>query len=412
MKKTYVIILFLFLTLFISGTNIQANTNYQVQSGDTLWEISQKYEIPVRVITRINDINDTTDLKVGQRLIISTSNNQISINIENIEDNYRTHEVEQGDSIWEIAQKYEVPVQELMELNDIDSNFSIYIGQTLKIPENNSTDNTNNDNDNNDQNDHIDYTVQPGDILWNIAQKYDTSVKELVELNNIESSYDLYVGRNLLIPRTETEPEDDNNNDNNNNKSDIPYYFYQVEKDEEIWDIANNFDIKVSELIRFNNISNISDIPEESIIIIPLNKSDRYSYLKNAAIKLNNHYRVRSGETLSDIAEYFEIPEEGLRALNDLSENEEVYTGQKLTMPVSPALFTQHEIYEVESEEYLFDIAFEKGVSIKSILKANYLRNQNQKFEPGEIIIISQDENSQATWIEYEDGEPKNSWFY
>ncbi|MFW5998665.1 MAG: LysM peptidoglycan-binding domain-containing protein [Bacillota bacterium] len=418
MKKTYIITLVLILTLLISVTGIQAETSYQVKRGDSLWGISQKFEVPVRIISRMNDINNAAELKPGQRLVISTENNQITISIEdsNNDENFIEYKVKHRDTLWKIAQRYDTTIEEIVEMNDnIESNYSLYIGQTLRIPADNTSENDGNNND------YIKYTVKSGDILWNIAQKYDTTVGELVELNNINNSYDLYPGRELLIPQTDnkTEPEDNNDSDNNNgnngnndnNLNNIPYFFYNFQEEDKIWEIADNFNIRVSDLIEFNNISNINDIEEDSIIIIPLDKSSKYSYIKNAASRLRNHYRVQSGETLAEIADYYNVPEEGLRAVNNLTQNEGVYTGQKLKMPVSPALFTKHELYQVNSEKYLFDIAYEKGVSISSILKANYLRNPNIKFESGDTIIVSLDKDSEAAWIDYEDGEPKNTWF-
>lgn len=79
--------------------------------------------------------------------------------------------------------------------------------------------------------------MKPGDILWNIAQKYGTTVQKLVELNNIKNSYDLYVGRKLIVPLRESKAEDNknnnnnSNNNNNNNKSYVPYSFYRVKKE-------------------------------------------------------------------------------------------------------------------------------------------------------------------------------------
>lgn len=81
-------------------------------------------------------------------------------------------------------------------------------------------------------------------------------------------------------------------------------------------------------------------------------------------------------------------------------------------MPVNPALFVKHKIYKVKAGgEYVFDIAYDNGISIKSILKANYLRNQNAKFEEGTILLIPLDDKSKTTWIDYENGKPVNSWF-
>jgi hypothetical protein len=44
------------------------------------------------------------------------------------------------------------------------------------------------------------YTVQHGDMLWKLAERFNTTVQELVELNNIENPNLIYVGQVLVIP--------------------------------------------------------------------------------------------------------------------------------------------------------------------------------------------------------------------
>ena len=165
-------------------------------------------------------------------------------------------------------------------------------------------------------------------------------------------------------------------------------------------------------MINFNNLKNVNDIKEGEVLVIPLKDSTKFSYLRRVGGQVNSYYRVLRNDTLSSIAEFYGIPEEGIRAINGLKKNEEIYTGQKLLMPVNPALFKQHKIYTVKKGgEYIFDIAFENSISIKSLLRANYLRDQNTRFEEGTVIIIPLDEESKAVWIEYENGKPVNSWF-
>ena len=44
------------------------------------------------------------------------------------------------------------------------------------------------------------YTIQPGDCLSVLAQRYDTTVKTLCEINNISNPDRIYAGHKLLIP--------------------------------------------------------------------------------------------------------------------------------------------------------------------------------------------------------------------
>ncbi len=406
MKKLTLSIVIVLL-LAISSLSLAAEV-YTVKTGDTLWKISQKTGLSIEEITSKNKLNNSGNIYVGQKLTIGDNKGN------NKNTNSIRYTVKSGDLLWKIAQRYDVTVQEIIDLNKINSPYYIYIGQTLLIP--------GEEENNQPQNSYFYYTVKAGDILWNISQKYDTTVKKLVELNNINNAYDLYVGRKLIVPLKENQPTDNNNdgsnngnnnnNNNNNNSRYVPYSFYKIKAGDHIWTIADSFGIKTSTLIKFNNIANINEIQAGEVLIIPLKESTNLNYLKRTSNHLNNYYRVLRNETLTEIAEYYNIPEEGIRAINQLNKDEEVYTGQRLLMPVNPALFTKHEIYKVKSGgEYIFDIAYENGISIKSILKANYLKNQNTKFNAGTVILVPLDQNSKATWIDYENGKPVNSWF-
>lgn len=388
---------------------ILAAEYYTVKTGDSLWAISRKTGITIEELTRLNNLSDPNNLYIGQKLYLGQNSGNNSGNNPNNK-NYIRYTVKTGDLLWKIARDHNVEIQDIIKLNNMKAPYYIYIGQTILIPveekENKPVEGT-----------YFYYTVKPGDILWNIAQKYGTTVQKLVELNNIRNAYDLYVGRKLIVPLKETEPvgekpENNDQNKNSQNQDYLPYTFYRVQKGDRIWQIAQNFGIKTSALINFNNLKNVNDIKEGEVLVIPLKDSTKFSYLRRVGGQVNSYYRVLRNDTLSSIAEFYGIPEEGIRAINGLKKNEEIYTGQKLLMPVNPALFKQHKIYTVKKGgEYIFDIAFENSISIKSLLRANYLRDQNTRFEEGTVIIIPLDEESKAVWIEYENGKPVNSWF-
>ncbi len=97
-----------------------------------------------------------------------------------------TYTVVSGDSLWKIAQTYDTTVSELATLNNITDTSLIYPGEILKVP---ST-----------TNDYTSYTVVSGDTLWDIAQTYDTTVSELVSLNDISNKDEIYPGEVLKIP--------------------------------------------------------------------------------------------------------------------------------------------------------------------------------------------------------------------
>ena len=93
--------------------------------------------------------------------------------------------VQSGDSVYSIAQKFGLPVQQLLTANQLTGN-EIFPGQKLFIPIQVSK--------------VITYTVQPGDSLYTIARKYNTIVESISVLNRLQST-NLYVGQRLIIPQ-------------------------------------------------------------------------------------------------------------------------------------------------------------------------------------------------------------------
>ncbi len=73
-----------------------------------------------------------------------------------------------------------------MMLNGLN-NTNLSIGQKLKIPSNNSDESL------------TTYIVKSGDSLWSIAQKYNTTVDDIIKVNNLKSTL-LSIGQTLLIP--------------------------------------------------------------------------------------------------------------------------------------------------------------------------------------------------------------------
>ena len=100
------------------------------------------------------------------------------------------HHVVKNDTVWDLSQKFGVSIKSIEQLNHIDQNTNmIYVGQDLQIP--------NEDTQTPKNNTHT-YTVQSGDSLWAIAQKFNTSVDHLKQLNGLTSNL-IYVGQTLNV---------------------------------------------------------------------------------------------------------------------------------------------------------------------------------------------------------------------
>ena len=92
--------------------------------------------------------------------------------------------VVKGDTLWSIASKFGLTVDELKKLNNLNSNL-ITIGQVLKIKNDNNQNNV--------------YVVKKGDTLYSISRKYNVTVTDLINYNNLKTTV-LSIGQKLYIP--------------------------------------------------------------------------------------------------------------------------------------------------------------------------------------------------------------------
>lgn len=93
------------------------------------------------------------------------------------------HVVEQGDSLYSIANLYGTDFQSISDANELDNPDQLVVGQTLVVPIMGEF-----------------YFVKPGDSLYQIAQKFKLDYKQLAKINNIDPNQSLQVGLRLYIP--------------------------------------------------------------------------------------------------------------------------------------------------------------------------------------------------------------------
>ncbi len=100
--------------------------------------------------------------------------------------NYITYVVQPGDTLSEIAERYGTTYQTLAALNNISDPNLIVTGQTIRIPEDSGSSARY-------------YTIQAGDTLSEIAEKYGTTVRALMALNGISNPNLIYAGTTIRI---------------------------------------------------------------------------------------------------------------------------------------------------------------------------------------------------------------------
>ena len=212
---------------------------YTVKPGDTLYKIATKYNTTVDAIKNLNYLK-SDNLTVGQVLRIPETYTKEE---EMILPNYINYTVEKGDTLYSISRKYNINVDTIIKDNSLTSN-NLIPGQNLKIRilSNNieieeciGPDYTPPNNDM----PYITYTVKKGDNLYNIANKYNTIVSSIINLNNL-SNNNLSIGQQLKIPQT---------NNTNSQKT------YIVQRGDSLYSIAKKFNTTVDSIKRKNNLT-------------------------------------------------------------------------------------------------------------------------------------------------------------
>ena len=100
-----------------------------VSEGDTLWDLSKKYNIDIEDLIRMNSLKKDSYLQLGQQLTIGNKNIH-----RNIESKKRTilYSVKQGDNLYKISDLFDVTVESIKEINDFETS-DLMPGQIIKI---------------------------------------------------------------------------------------------------------------------------------------------------------------------------------------------------------------------------------------------------------------------------------------
>jgi peptidoglycan DL-endopeptidase LytF len=164
-------------------SSIDGINHYKVQTGDTLWNISQKFHITVDQLKQANNLRSDI-LYLNQKLIIPKA----------------FHTVVSGDTLFTLSRVYETTIEAIREANQLSSE-TIQLGQVLVIPQiiPNSSVVPPPESTNSKPETESTYIVISGDSLSLIAKRYGITVEKLKQANHLTSDI-IRIGQELLIP--------------------------------------------------------------------------------------------------------------------------------------------------------------------------------------------------------------------
>lgn len=254
-----------------------------------------------------------------------------------------TYTVKSGDSLYSIAEKYNTSVAALKRVNNLNTN-DLKIGQVLKLPTAEVVPPTNENN--------VVYVVAPGDSLWSIANRYETTTNAIKALNNLTSDT-LRIGQTILIPNTSDGSTTPNTG-----------ITYTVKNGDSLWSIANRYNTTVSALRILNNLTS-DTLRVGQTLRIPMANNDTVVPSDNEII-----YTVKSGDSLWNIARNYNTSVDALMAYNNLSSNL-LSLGQQIRIPNNTG--NASNTYTVKSGDSLWSIANKFNTTVDSIKQKNSL---------------------------------------
>lgn len=218
------------------------------------------------------------------------------------------------------------------------------------------------------------YVVQKGDSLYSIAQKFNTTVDKLKELNNLTSN-NLSIGQVLVISEEQgSSPSDD-------------YIIYTVKSGDSLWNIARDFDTTVDAIIDLNNLGTTA-LSVGQTLKIPQKTESSLTYT------------VKSGDSLWKIANSFGVTVDSIIQTNNLSSTT-LSIGQQLiipgasTTPVPPPEDNETQLYVVKSGDSLWSIARQFNTTVSEIRRANNLTSDALSI--GQLLRIPGNNNGGST---------------
>lgn len=276
-----------------------------VKPGETLSEIATQYKMETNILEETNHLLSKDKLKADETLLIpvnhksrkydskvSRQRRTVVKKTQSIGPQQIVHIVEPRDTLSNLGKKYATTSSAIRYWNNIDSNKKLKVGQKLVIWKERPL----------SQSRVTYYTVSSGDTLSAIATRFGVSVQTLREWNAAISNNDqIYLNQKLVVYRGDGTR------------------YYSVQKGDTLSAIAARFNIKLSDLKQWNqSLENAKYLyPEQRLIIAKNGKTLTYV--------------VKPGDTLSAIAQQFNVSVNDLQRWNDfLYNNKYLYPDQKL----------------------------------------------------------------------------------
>ncbi|WP_206663577.1 LysM peptidoglycan-binding domain-containing protein [Sporolactobacillus shoreae] len=238
--------------------------------------------------------------------------------------------------------------------NSISDPNKIYVGQVLKLKPGESD---------NSETSNI-YVIKSGDTLSGIAQEFNVTVLQLQSWNNISDPNKIYAGQQIIVYK---------------NGGGTGTMVYTVKSGDTLSAIAVRFGVSVSNIQQWNNISDPNKIyAGETLKMYSSGGGGGGSKVS---------YTIRSGDTLSGIAVKFGVSVSQLQSWNGITDANKIYAGEVLSIYTSGSGGGGSQTYTVKSGDTLSGIAEKFGVTVSKLQSWNNVANPD-KIYAGQVLVV------------------------
>jgi peptidoglycan endopeptidase LytF len=303
-----------------------------VQAGDTLFAISRRYNLTTARLLELNGLKPYDTLRPGQQLVVSEEQRRPMPTSQEV-----FHTVQPGDTLFNISRRYQITPEAILQLNGMSASQTIFVGQQLRVsqsapaavpqpapvvaapppiqapppPAQGASSQF--------------YTVQRGDSLFAIAQRFGTTPERLLRLNNLQSNAILSVGQQLIVAEPTIQPVA--RQAEPAPQPVITGQVYTVQRGDSLFAIAQRFGTTPQQLLQLNGLA-----PDATIFVGQVLQVSAPRQTMPANNPTLRTHTVQRGDTLSQIAARYQVVPEEIVRLNALTSP--LFVGQQLLIPM------------------------------------------------------------------------------
>jgi len=309
---------------------------HKVRAGDTVYELARIYNVPVHLIAAWNDLHDISRIRTGQQLVFYVREAEAPLLASVSSPGIKTEKQLAPEHLKEAVQQGTGRQQVKGELAVLRAEL-----------------------DNSYSGDY--YLVKEGDSLWTIARQYNLDARELRSRNGLASNV-IHPGDRLLVGSV---PE-----------KEAAEFYYKVRSGDSLWTIARQYNLDARELRSRNGLKSNIIHPGDRLLVGSVPEKEAAEF----------YYEVRRGDSLWTIARQYEVSPEEIRHWNNLPDNM-IHPGNRLMLRVNEAGEPMVDTYyQVRSGDSLWSIARQHNILPEEIIKWNNLKSST--IHPGSRLVL------------------------